>query len=453
MLMNDEYSKNSILSSTDHVTLLKTKEITEQIITETEAKDCLITRIMEYCKQLESAKREAEMKNQAKTNFLSYISHEIRTSMNGIIGLIHLLMKSKLDKNQIKWIDMLNESVEGLQIIINNLLDISKIDAGRIELERKVFNIKKMSVDLYNELSVLSRAKKLEVKYEFDSSIQNMVIGDKTRLKQILLNLVDNAVKFTNRGSITLQVRLIDSDDYQETIEFIVEDTGIGISEQDKNRIFESFVQGELTAKKKSMGAGLGLAISKNLVKLMNGDIYVESTLGKGSAFHVSCCLPKLKKTVKNDEQEALSQSETESSGKSAKLPDQIDYGSQIILSIEDNEINQEIIQAIGKNGVYHILSAYNAEEALRLLETYNVDLILMDIQLPGMNGYELTRYIRENKRHQKTPIIAMTAYAMEEDRRRCLQSGMNDFISKPIEFDRFYDICNRFLSEKSKIY
>ena len=442
MSYEDENSKIGILSSTDHVTLLDCEVQAERYPIKELYGGCVTSRMKEYC---------IERKNKAKTTFLSHISHEIRTSMNGIIGLLHLLKKSKLDKNQMKWLNMLNESVESLLVIINNLLDISKIEAGRIELENNVFNLKMLSVDIYNELSVLSKAKKLNVQYEFDPSLHHMVIGDKTRLKQILLNLVNNAVKFTDRGSISLHAKLLKMDDYQETVEFIVEDTGIGIAENDKDKIFESFVQGNLTAKKKSMGAGLGLAVSKQLAVLMNGDIYVESTLGKGSAFHVSCRLPKLKKAVKNCEPEGMYQSDIETMA--SLLPAQTYSGNKIILSVEDNEINQEIIDAAVKNCGFHILNAYSAEEALCLLDKYKVDLILMDIQLPGMNGYDLTRQIRKDARYQNTPIIAMTAYAMEEDRKRCLQSGMNDFISKPIEFDRFYDICNRFLSEKSKIF
>lgn len=451
MSLEDESYKISILSSMDHVTLLDSEIQTEQFFIEGVSWEKIAGRLMDYCKLLESAKKEAELKNRAKTTFLSHVSHEIRTSMNGIIGILYLLKRSKLDKNQMKWLNMLNESVDSMLVIINNLLDISKMEAGKIELDAKVFNLKMLAVDIYNELSVLSKSKKLDIQFEFDSSIQNMVIGDKTRLKQILLNLVNNAVKFTDRGSISLRVRLLETDDYQETVEFQVEDTGIGIAEHDKDRIFESFVQGDLTAKKKSMGAGLGLTVSKYLAKLMNGDIYVDSTVGKGSTFHLNCRLPKLKKTIKCYEQEGMSRLEAETSD--TVLQNQTYLGNEIILSVEDNEINQEIIGATVKNCGFHILSAYNAEEALKLLEKYKVDLILMDIQLPGMNGYDLTRHIRKDERNQNTPIIAMTAYAMEEDRKRCLQSGMNDFIPKPIEFDRLCEICHRLLSEKSKIY
>ena len=407
--------------------------------------------LAEKCRQLEIAKKEAEQANIAKTKFLSSMSHEIRTPMNGIIGIIHLLSKTKIDLKQQKWLSMLKESVDSQMSIINNMLDITKIEAGKIEPENTLFNIKMISNEIFDQLCILCQPKRLETKISIDPEIKHMVIGDKIRIKQILLNLINNAAKFTDHGYITMDVNLLHTDEAMQRIEFKIIDTGIGISDQDKDKIFDSYYQGDLNSKKKHMGTGLGLSISKQLALLMDGDIYVDSTFGEGSTFRYVCNLKKYKKSVIPNENEDI---EFGADQHQSELSyDRSVFQNKIVLSIEDNEINQEIIEATVKNSGFHILNAYNGKEALRLLEIYQVDLILMDIQLPEMSGYELTRLIRKDVRFRDTPIIAMTAFAMEEDRRRSLDSGMDDFITKPIEFDRLYHVCYKLLSEKCKIY
>jgi CheY-like chemotaxis protein len=239
---------------------------------------------------------------------------------------------------------------------------------------------------------------------------------------------------------------LLYSDEYTEKIEFKIEDTGIGIADYEIDKIFGSFMQGDLSAKKKYMGTGLGLTISKKLALLMDGDIYVESKLGKGSCFRFVCTLPKLKIQPKEMKTPEEDQTTSESIYPADKSIESNVVRNEIILSVEDNEINQEVVEALVRNSGFHLLNAYNGEEALKLLDKYQVDLILMDVQMPVINGYDLTRMIRSMDRYRNIPIIAMTAYAMEADRNRCLEAGMNDFIPKPIGFDYFYNIINKYL-------
>ncbi len=402
--------------------------------------------LAEKCRLLEKSQKEAELANQAKTKFLSLMSHEIRTPMNGILGLIHLLTKTKLDQKQAKWLNMLQESVDCQMMIINNMLDISRIEAGKIEPENNLFNLKTLVTEVFDQLSVLCKPKRLEARLYFDRDIKHMVIGDKYRVKQILLNLINNAAKFTDHGSVALEVRLLRSEESAECIEFKVIDTGIGISEGDKDKIFDSYFQGNLSAKKKHMGTGLGLSISKQLALMMEGDIEVDSIPGQGSAFRFVCKLSKYKKTERSSDIENQEEISTLQSVDLDISNGQNIVRDEIILCVEDNEINLEILEAIIKNYGFHLLTASSGEEALSLLEKYQVDIILMDIQMPVMSGYELTKLIRENERLKDIPIIAMTAHAMESDRKQCLDAGMNDFIPKPIDIKKLIGVISRYV-------
>jgi CheY-like chemotaxis protein len=273
-----------------------------------------------------------------------------------------------------------------------------------------------------------------------------MVFGDKLRIKQILLNLINNAAKFTDHGSVTLEVNLVEADDYMENIEFKIVDTGIGISVEDMDKIFDSYYQGDISSKKKHMGTGLGLTISKHLALFMNGDITVDSKLGEGSTFRFNLVFSKYKKPSNpKDEEDKVVQ--TDSQYDHVDLSDDMKkVRDEIILSVEVNEINQEIIEAVVGGSGFHLLTARSGEEALMLIKRYQVDIILMDIQMPEMNGFELTKAIREIDRFKDIPIIAMTAYAMEIDRDWCIENGMNDFITKPIDIKELYGILSKYV-------
>lgn len=401
--------------------------------------------LVQYCKQLELSKQDAEQVSLAKMNFLTNISHEIRTPMNGILGTLQQLQKTEVRPEQERWINLLQESVNGLLLIMNDVLDISKLEAEKMRLIYHPFNLKRLANEVCNQLMVLCETKGLEMRVSLDPGIRHTAIGDKVKLKQILMNLINNAAKFTDQGYISLEAVLLYTDEDKQRIEVRVRDSGIGIAEEDMDKIFHSYMQGDLSAAKKYMGTGLGLTIAKSLANLMNGDIYVESKLGEGSTFYFICDLFRLKKplnAITGIKQETVDAEQPCRCG----IMDTERKQKAVILSVEDNAINQEIIYAMAANIGYQVLPASSGEEALRILDSTRVDLILMDIQMPVMNGYELTRHIRNDSRHKHAPIIAMTACGTEADRRRCMDSGMNDYISKPVEADRFYRLCEKYI-------
>jgi len=394
--------------------------------------------LKERYEQLELLKQEAESASKAKSQFLANMSHEIRTPMNGVIATLQLLQISNLTDEQRRYVDLLKNSADNLVAIIDSILDIAKLESGKIELNCEPFDLKETVNSIYQTHLLAANAKGLEAGCFFDPNLDNEVIGDELRLRQILTNLLNNAVKFTDKGYISFRKRLISSDDDEQKIEFSVKDTGIGIDESYKPKMFQNFSQGDLSKKKKYMGAGLGLAISKQLAELMNGDIHFESAVGKGSTFYFTCTLKKKRNPLNPVKENSISEpKETRNQSVSDK----------VILCIEDNLINQEIMESIIKKRGYRYFAAYDGNEALEKLKENKVDLILMDIQMPGLNGYEVTRIIRNMQNNKKNiPIIAMTAYAMHENRDKCIQAGMDDYISKPIDIDKLYSILDAFL-------
>ncbi len=399
--------------------------------------------LKEKCEQLELMKQEAESANKAKSQFLANMSHEIRTPMNGIITTIQLLQVSNLTKEQRRYVNLLKNSAENFIAIIDSILDISKLESGKIELNNEPFNLEETINSIFDNFLVAANAKGLEAGCYKDPKIDYEVIGDELRIKQILTNLLSNAVKFTDEGYISFRTKLICSDGDKQTIEFSVKDTGIGIDESYKPKIFEIFSQGDLSKKKKYMGTGLGLAIAKQLAELMNGRIHFDSEVGKGSTFYFTCTLKKKRSSLNFAAQNGIGEKDSaeqkEKHNRSAN--------NKVILCIEDNLINQEIMESIISRRGYKYLAAYDGNEALEKLKKNRVDLILMDIQLPGLNGYEVTRIIRNMEDGKKNiPIIAMTAYAMHEDRDKCIQAGMDDYISKPIDIDKLYSMLDTYL-------
>ncbi len=409
------------------------KDISDRILIEYELKN--------KCKQLELLKQEADEANKAKSIFLANMSHEIRTPLNGILTSIQLLQLVSSDEKQNKYIRMIKESGNSLLGIINDLLDISKIEAGKFKLNEENIELKEIITDAYNYLSLEANQKGLEIRYYLDPNIDFHVIGDKLRLKQILFNLINNAVKFTDVGFVALRVKLLSSDNSCEKLQFFIEDSGIGIEEDFKEKIFKNFNQGDLSASKKYMGTGLGLAISKQLIKLMNGDIHYKSTVGKGSTFNFTCEFKKQihrssGKNKYNQDKQQLLKYETANEG--------------VILCVEDSIINQQVMEELITRKGYKYISAYNGIEAINIIKENKVDLVLMDIQLPELNGFEATKIIRKSEESNKPlPIIAMTAYAMLEDRDKCLQAGMDEYISKPLDIEKLYKILEYYIKNK----
>jgi len=396
--------------------------------------------ITEKYKQLELLKEEAENANKVKSSFLANMSHEIRTPMNGILSTIQLLQSTIVSIEQGKYIKMLKESSGILLGIINDILDISKFESGAFKLNNESFDLKEFLHSIYNDLLIMGNSKGLEVSYYLDPSLDCRVIGDELRLKQILNNLISNVVKFTEEGYISFRITKISSDNGFVKIKIAVKDTGIGIEECFKDKLFSNFNQGDISVSKKYKGTGLGLAISKQLATLMNGNINFESTEGQGSVFFLTCEL-KLSNNKSNDTKK------NNIVGNKIKINNSAQ--NKVVLCVEDNLINQEVMESIVKRKGYKYIEAYNGNEALNILKNNKVDLILMDVQMPELNGFETTKIIRDGEINgNHIPIIAMTAYAMLGDKDKCIKAGMDKYISKPFNIEELYNIFEFYLGK-----
>lgn len=371
--------------------------------------------------------------NSGRSRFLTTMSHEIRTPLNGIIGLTELLSSAKYTEKEREYFNTVQDCAEDLLNIINDILDLSKIDSGKIEVERIAFDLKKLIKDVIKQFYI--KVDKVELKYSFDDSIPDLVIGDSVKIKQILINLIGNAVKFTERGTIEITARVIRNNITQNNIEFSIKDTGIGIPENKKDRLFKRFNQLDTSNTRKYGGTGLGLSIVKELVTMLEGTINVESQIGKGSNFIVN--IPFLKVSNKN----------------TTVVPNHelnIKNKDICILLAEDNKANQMFIVNILEKQNVKVDVANNGEEVLCMLDEKSYQLILMDIQMPIMDGYDTTIAIRNSDTSQNKyiPIIALTANATEEDKNRCLELGMNDYLTKPLKSKKLYECIDKYINE-----
>jgi len=365
--------------------------------------------------QLYTQRKIAERAVLARDSFLANMSHEIRTPLNAIIGFTDLLAQTELDEKQRDYIGNVQIAGENLLLIVNDILDLSKIESGNLAIESEIFNLKKTLKHVYNLLKVKVK-KDVEFDLFLDAEMPDMVIGDQGRLNQILVNLIGNSLKFTSEGEVTVSVKKIEETEENYTLKFSVKDTGIGIAKDKLETIFERFTQGEESTTRTFGGTGLGLNIVKQLVELQKGEIHVKSTLNRGSEFFF-----------------ILSYKKTNSEEAEVKTVSKNDLGNLKILLCEDNVLNQKLAKSVINNFGFELDIAHNGEEGIELLSQKEYDLVLMDLQMPVKDGYQTTEYIR-NEMNSTIPIIAMTAHSLVGEQELCYKVGMNAYVPKPFK-------------------
>jgi|GEM_PF-3452080 len=391
---------------------------------------------------LRLARSAAEESANAKGEFLANMSHEIRTPMNGVLGLLHLASNTELTPKQQEYIGKAKVSAQNLLRIINDILDFSKIEAGKLEMELVEFNVR----ELFDEINNMFCAKLLENALDFHvilpQWLPDVVVGDPLRLKQILVNLIGNAIKFTRCGEVNVRVRKKEMEGDCICLHFSIQDTGIGMTSEQAAGLFTPFSQADSSITRRYGGTGLGLTICKNLVNMMGGRIWAESAVGKGSIFHFTASFTPVVSQRSSKVSDAIESSHCS--------PDTMkdDFAKGRILLVEDNEINQFIAQELLEAEGYSVDVAGNGQIALDMIRDSHYALILMDIQMPVMDGLSAAKKIREDAAYDHLPIVAMSAHAMASDIEKSLSSGMNDHLTKPINPDLLFHTLKKWLME-----
>ncbi|MBU1054919.1 MAG: response regulator [Proteobacteria bacterium] len=393
--------------------------------------------LRETVEELEKTKIKTESANKAKSEFIANISHEFKTPLNAIIGLTDLALKNELTPTLENYLEKISISSQSLLVIINDILDFSKIEAGKLDIKSAKFQLDDVVKHLTSLIGDECAKKDINFTVEIEPNVPQTLIGDHLRLEQILVNLANNAVKFTKSGEITIHAKLLNENDDGVNIQFSVSDTGIGMDPFIVPILFGAFTQADGASSRKYGGMGLGLAICKRLVNMMGGHIWVESNPGKGSTFYFTVYFKISKNKIDPCVQSPAGCSDMKVSITNIlnKADLQKIAGTHILL-VEDNLLNQLIVQEILENAGVRVTIANNGKEALKALEVLMVDAVLMDIQMPKMDGYEAVCLIRKEKRFKGLPVIAMTAYDRKGDKEKCLKAGMTEYLSKPIDND-----------------
>lgn len=399
-------------------------------------------------RSLEAALSRAEQNSRVKSDFLENMSHEIRTSMNGIIGMTNLVMDTKMSPEQERYLEMVATSVDRLQAVVSEVLDYSKIEAGQLELEPQGFSLKEsLDHDLYL-LRLDAEQKGLTLTCQIDPDVPEYVYGDPKRLVQVLTNLVNNSIRYSTEGGVSIFVKNDGYDDSNRlSIHFAVKDSGCGIDIEKQQHIFQAFSNPESSQGASADGVGIGLTICSQLVKMMGGEIGLASSK-KGSTFWFSVPVMEMADNGIDVEMDALT-AEREAETSSYAL-----QGARVLLA-EDEPINRVLTETILSQAGVDVVTVANGKEALAMIEKEDFEIVLMDVQMPVMDGLEATRKIRAlEKRGEKkrTTIIALTAFAMQGDRERCLQAGMDDYLSKPIEMKDLLETLTRYLTNSALV-